>query len=222
MVVSLASGVGDKATQDKWEKTKQLLDHILFLIEANAPISRKLLESYRGLLVYLQRTYLAITPYVKGYHLTIDSWRPNRDAEGWKILVETSPGPPLSPPDMVTAVPRFWDDVCALIRLFAADTPPVLMVRSQEIQVAAYGFADASGSGFGQTMSVGHQVNYTHGTWEEEMDANSSNFRELVNLVETLEHGAATKSLENVETWIFTDNSASEAVFWKGHSRPAY
>jgi hypothetical protein len=32
------------------------------------------LESVRGFLVHMQRTYLALTLYVKGLHLTIDSW----------------------------------------------------------------------------------------------------------------------------------------------------
>ena len=27
----------------------------------------------------------AMTPYMKGVHLTLDSWRPYRDGEGWRL-----------------------------------------------------------------------------------------------------------------------------------------
>ena len=30
-------------------------------------------------------TYPSLVPYFKGIHLTLDSWRENRDAEGWRI-----------------------------------------------------------------------------------------------------------------------------------------
>lgn len=46
----------------------------------------------------------------------------------------------------------------------------------------------------------------------------SSNYREFVNLVQTLEQGVHSGKLHHTEVWIFTDNSTSEAVFWKGHS----
>jgi hypothetical protein len=41
-------------------------------------------ELYRGFLVYMSRTYPAMVPYLKGIHLTIDSWQTNGDKEGWK------------------------------------------------------------------------------------------------------------------------------------------
>jgi hypothetical protein len=47
---------------------------------------------------------------------------------------------------------------------------------------------------------------------------NLSNYRELSNLVESLEMGLQTSQLKHSEVWIFTDNSTLEAVFWKGHS----
>ncbi len=117
VVVSSANGVAVKATQEKWDKTKSQIQQTLDLVEANEPLSRKLMESIRGSLVYLQRTYPAITPFVKGYHLTIDSWRPNRDAEGWRIAPQQASTTPLTPPEFVTPVPRFHDDLLALTKL---------------------------------------------------------------------------------------------------------
>ncbi len=39
----------------------------------------------RGFFVYVTRTYPAMVPYLKGFHLTIEMWRGGRDAEGWKL-----------------------------------------------------------------------------------------------------------------------------------------
>jgi hypothetical protein len=33
-------------------------------------------------LVYITRMYLAMVPYLKGFHLTIEMWRGGQDAEG--------------------------------------------------------------------------------------------------------------------------------------------
>lgn len=59
--------------QEKWDKTKCLVRILLDWIEAGRLLNWKELESMRRLLVYLQRTYPVITPYLKGLHLTIDS-----------------------------------------------------------------------------------------------------------------------------------------------------
>jgi len=56
-----------------WEKMKCLLLKVKQWINSGEVLNRKELESIRGALVYLQRTCPAITPYVKGFHLTIDS-----------------------------------------------------------------------------------------------------------------------------------------------------
>ncbi len=39
----------------------------------------------RGFLVYVTRLYPAMVPYLKGFHLTIETWRGGRDAKGWKL-----------------------------------------------------------------------------------------------------------------------------------------
>jgi hypothetical protein len=48
-------------------------------------LSHKELLSDRGFLVYVTRTYPAMVPYLKGFHLTIEMWRGGRDSEGWKL-----------------------------------------------------------------------------------------------------------------------------------------
>lgn len=219
VVTTQAEGIGVKVSQDKWDKTKKLLQHTLELIEEQAQIPLRLLESYRGSLVYIQRTYPSITPYLKGYHLTIDSWRPDRDLEGWRLpRSQPMTGPYPATPECVHPVPRFHNDVLALLSLFDAEVPPTRYVRSRHIHTVQYGFADASGSGYGYTLGTPEGLTYAHGVWGEGCEGRSSNFRELTNVVQTIEQGVNSGQLRHAEVWIFTDNGTSESVFWKGHS----
>jgi hypothetical protein len=237
MVSTDVHGVAVRATQEKWEKIKMQVRQILEQVEAGQPLERKFLESVRGSLVYLHRTYPALTPYVKGFHLSIDAWRPDRDADGWRILTTTSidtpsiapsdappkdpatntSNMPLVPPPFVTPVPRLKNDLLSLLALFSSPSPPLRYIRSMNIMETKYGFADASRAGFGASFSEGEDIHYTHGIWADEANC-SSNFRELANLVESLEAGWQSGRLKHSKVWIFTDNSASEAIFWKGHS----
>ena len=41
-------------------------------------------KSISGFIVYVAQTYPALMPYMKGIYLTLNSWRPQRDEEGWK------------------------------------------------------------------------------------------------------------------------------------------
>lgn len=47
-----------------------------------AILDRKELEKDRGFLVHLSMVYPTLVPYLKGFHLTLESWRPDRDAQG--------------------------------------------------------------------------------------------------------------------------------------------
>ena len=73
-----------------------------------------------GFLLYVTRTYPSMVPYLKGIHLTLDSWRPQRDSEGWKdsripLLAGSWVGFNSSaPPTKVKAVPRLAFDLKAL------------------------------------------------------------------------------------------------------------
>ena len=55
-------------------------------------------------------------------------------------------------------------------------------------------------------------------------DGASSNYRELRNLVESIEEGVADGSFEGAEIFLFTDNSVAEAAYYKGNtpSRPLF
>jgi hypothetical protein len=44
----------------------------------------KSLESARGFMIYVSRTYRPMIPFLLGIHHTLDSWRPNRREDGWR------------------------------------------------------------------------------------------------------------------------------------------
>jgi hypothetical protein len=223
-------GVHVLVSQEKWDRTKaQLLEIVEMLHTDQNKMSRKRLEEIRGFLVYVTRTYIGMAPYLIGLHMTIDSWRAGRDSEGWreqsKVLVKVGDaaewtGIDVEPvqPTWVKAVPRLIDDIEALLELTKGKSPPLRRVRCSKHACAYYGFGDASGCGFGATLQFGEDIEYEYGQWSWESQE-SSNWRELNNLVEFAEGKVRTKDLEGCELFIFTDNTTAEAAFWKGSSK---
>jgi hypothetical protein len=70
--------------QEKWDRTKALIQELSDLL-ANPPLPLHRLLQIRGFLIYVVRTYKWLNPYIKGLHLTIDSWRPGRADNGFKL-----------------------------------------------------------------------------------------------------------------------------------------
>ena len=66
----------------------------------------------------------------------------------------------------------------------------------------------------GPATSIKYQV----GVWGADVDSDSSNFRELANLVEDTEAEASRGTLDCCEMFLFTDNSTAESAFYKGSS----
>jgi hypothetical protein len=176
--------------------------------------------------VHLQRTYPCITPFLKGIHLTINSWHPGRDHEGWKIPYQARSElddhpdwtmPDLGAPEYVTPVPFLSEDVSCLRHLFHPEHLPIRFIRITKIVSVSYGFGDASGEGFGSTFCLPNGTTlFRHGTWGCDADNTTSNFRELGNLVAALEDGVRTGDLLDAEIFLFTDNST--ACYYKGNS----
>jgi len=246
-------------SDDKWNKAKAYISGWLAdineCIRLTTPpvLNFKNLERGRGFLVYLSRTYPSIVPYLKGIHLTIDSWRPNRDKDGWKqpigkrkkvylddieldmdeidedhlgLLVDKDGelreglNEYANHPDKVSLAPRLFDDLHALERFFASDKPCWRFVRGKEVMVAEYGFGDASGSGFGSSYATQNGIQYRFGTWNADVGGESSNFRELKNLVDSLcdKVNIDNSRIRGLEVFLFTDNSVAEGAFYKGTS----
>jgi hypothetical protein len=230
-IVHTSDGVVSiSVSQERWDKAKVILAWVNNHLQSGSDIPFKPLESHRGCLIYIVRTYPAINPYLKGIHLTLDSWRPWRKDDGWRMTLAEirealhdnpdfdSVGSGEKAPVKVKSVPRLTDDIAALLTLFAPANPPRRHMRLTTSAVAVYQFGDASGAGFGSSLFVNGSLYYRHGQWTSSYSDESSNFRELANLVLAIEEAYAKGLLSNSELFVFTDNSAAEGAFYKGTS----
>ena len=232
-------------SQEKWDKGRSIVSSLSALVVAHSDgrprINRKELERQTGFLNHLTMTFDDMTPFLKGFYLTLNSWRPKRDEDDWKVsdktwmkcLVAQLDNGSISElefdrevnaqvesdsPEEVTASTRFADDVRALTSIFSASTTPEVSLRSKEIVTIIYGFGDASGTGLGATFSCGSGFTFRIGVWSGDDSSQSSNWREFTNIVDSLEDEARSGNLENSEVFMFTDNSTVEACSFKGSS----
>jgi hypothetical protein len=216
---------------ERWLKAKGMVAWIKLSIQSSDLIDHKTLESYRGFLIYVSRTYPAIVPYLKGIHLTLDSWRPWRAEDAWKMTmseikvaldergledIQTPTGG--KPTSQVKIAPRLRNDVEALFELFLPDFPPQRPVRPKRSTEALYMFGDASGTGFGSSLFIDNKLYYQHGQWSSDSSRESSNFRELSNLINAIKDASRHGFLEDMELFVFTDNWTAESAFFKGTS----
>ena len=123
-----------------------------------------------------------------------------------------------SPPSLIKPVPRLHDCLRALTRFFESPDPPTLIERSKHINLIIYGFADASEGGLGATLDFGDKVSYRVGVWGRDTEKESSNWRELANIVTTLEEQLQNDSIRGSTIIIATDNAVAEAAIYKGNS----
>ena len=187
-------------------------------------------------------TFEDTTPFLKGFYLTLNSWRRCRDHEGWKVAdnrwsaylfgrflekgsisqaeLDNSLAANRDPdaPQNVIAAPRLMKDLKVLMAMFKADSPPMVRIRSRRIVTIIYGFGDASGTGLGATFTCGCGFTFRIGVWRSEEFDESSNWKEFSNIVESLEEEAAAGNLDNAEVFMFTKNSTVEACAYKGSS----
>jgi hypothetical protein len=250
-------GVCVLTSEEKWLKLKHIVGKYLALVlSGEEELNHKDLLSDRGFLVYVTRAYPGMVPYLKGFHLTIEMWRGNRDAEGWKLpskalesamIRDIDLGPmdddaaelaylmrkkatmvARAPESGTTKIaPRLLSDLRALQALTSTPLPPLRVVRPTRVVQVLYGFADASGKGLGSTVQgyparalveSASNPRFRVGVWGRDDEAESSNFRELANLVLTVEEEAAAGHLTRAEFYLFTDNSTAESAFYKGSS----
>jgi len=69
----------------KWKKGKGILVRVCEKLGTRGCLNYKQLERYQGFLIYVSRTYRNMSPYLKGIHQTLESWREGRDKESWKL-----------------------------------------------------------------------------------------------------------------------------------------
>ena len=105
-----------------------------------------------------------------------------------------------------------------MAKFFGSDSPPEVLMRVSRMLLVVYGFRDASGGGFGSSIEFTRGISYRVGVYGSDMEGESSNFRELSNVVLALEEEAATGSLNDAVVFFFTDNATVEAALYKGTS----
>jgi hypothetical protein len=236
-------GVCVLTSEEKWDKLKVINEKWLGLVEAGATLlNHKELLTDRGFMVYVTRSYPGMVPYLKGFHLTIEIWQGNRDAEGWKLspkqlaatleadsqlgilddeeaelgyvlrkCIDYSLRAPIT--GKTPPAPRLLSDLLVLKALTASPLPPLRIVRSASVVQVLYGFGDASGKGLGSTVTAyptgklmerqANDVHFCVGIWGSDEESESSNYRELSNLVLTVEDEAARGTLDRAEFFLF-------------------
>ena len=146
-----------------------------------------------------------------------------------RVRLKTGNGHLHAPEDgFTTPVPRFRDDIAALIQLTQCELPPLWVVRPFQVVHVYYGFGDALGKHFGANISRDYNcgawlakattsstgVQFRIGLWTAAEEEESSNYKELRNLVDTVKEEAEAGRLRNCELFLFTDNSTTESCFY--------
>ena len=79
-------GIVVPTSQEKWDRMKAICKHWRHLLEkGDTNLDFKRLHSNRGFLVYVTQAYPGMKPYLKGFHLSLETWRGGWDSEGWKL-----------------------------------------------------------------------------------------------------------------------------------------
>jgi hypothetical protein len=106
------------------------------------------------------------------------------------------------------------------------------VVRPTQLVQVFYDFGDASGKQFGATLSQNYNckaqfkavkdkrgVRFRIGLWSAAEEAESSNFKELKNLVDTVSEEAKAGRVQDCELFMFTNNLMAESCFYQGSSK---
>jgi hypothetical protein len=118
----------------------------------------------------------------------------------------------------VKAAPRLHEDIHALTMLFCPSEPPRRAIRPSKTSEALYMFGDASGAGFGSSLKIRKDIIYHHGQCRQSFAQESSNYRELGNLINAVKDACSKGLLKDTELFVFTDNTSAESAFYKGTS----
>lgn len=235
-------GITKSVSQEKWDKARSIVQTLRIQchgdVSGRPKLNRKELEQSTGFLNHLAMTFDDMTPFLKGLYLTLNAWRPGRDADDWKMTdakwkqvlfdqhdrlfvsgtdLDLNPDDPKAPV-LVVGSTRLSGDVEALTSILESVTVPCVVLHSKRIISVVYGFGDASGTGLGATFTCGAGFNFRIGVWGTKEADESSNWKEFSNVVEALEDEAVNGNLVETEVFMFTDNATVEACSTKGSS----
>jgi hypothetical protein len=242
-IIIAVEGVGlfVTVTEKKWLKTRNILEKLdqnWAKGKAATQINYKQLDRDVGFLVHLSMTYPEMTPFLRGFYLTMNSWRKGRDKDGWKLsprayrtflafskrhaggeteveVFEEDRNAPIR----VDALPVMREHLTVLLSMFDEAEPALKLVRGKDTVQILYSFGDASGEGFGSSSWEKQDgTDYRVGIWGVEGEDSTSNWRESKNLACYLEAKGAKGELVGKEIFLFTDNTTAESIAHKGSS----
>jgi hypothetical protein len=158
-----------------------------------------------------------------------DCIRLGRKVDSGEIITEDDLVGYAEAPEWLKPVPRLESDLDAMERLLAGDTPVMVPIRPVRAVRLVYGFGDASGEGFGSGARVVQDteddepgnIRVRRGFWCTEISERASNYREFHNLLDAIKDMGVSIGLEGAVVYLFTDNSTSEGVYYKGTSTSA-
>ena len=85
-VTNTEGGVHRLVSQERWDTNWRLIAEIVGMErEGRYWISQARMESIKGFLVYVSRTYRNMNPYLKRLNLILDSWIPYMDEDGLRL-----------------------------------------------------------------------------------------------------------------------------------------
>ena len=82
----------------------------------------------------------------------------------------------------------------------------------------SYGIGDASSNEYGVIVRIGEKLHYIDGQWTSAENEQTSNYRELYNLVNAVEKLYKEGLLKNCELFLYTDNSVADYAYYRGLS----
>ena len=178
MCLAKPDGLYVMCTQEKWDKAKSIVEYWRKLVtdEKKESLDAQKMEKDVGFMVHISRTFPAIFPYLKGFYLTLNSWRKDRVDDGWRMsMAEWRAALGLEDsiladkvkeaakkqgshqesyddrPSFLEGAPQLQPDLLVLNSLFEAKTLVHRLVRGDKINSAKIAFGDASGGGFGSS-----------------------------------------------------------------------
>jgi hypothetical protein len=121
-------------------------------------------------------------------------------------------------PKRVRMVDRLRSDAGALLTLMSPEAQVKRVIRKNQLVQVIYRFGDASGKGFGSCILIDGKVHWEGGQWVRTISQETSNYRELRNLVDALEEKVKTGVIDGSEIFMFSDKSVTERAYFRGTS----
>ena len=88
-----------------------------------------------------------------------------------------------------------------------------MSVRVRSNGWVEYGMGDTSGDGFGAAFNINDGLLFRYRQWASAISEESSNYRELIYLVEAMDAHVRNRKLRYCEMFLLTDNLVAENAF---------